>query len=100
MLTSDESCWRSTSAACWLELDMLDDYDVNKIVLREAVQFGQRIEAFSIWGDVDGRMKKLYTGTTIGFRTICMFEEMRMRHIRVVIEKTRGFAALSGMEAY
>ena len=100
VLTADETCWKSTSARCWLDLDMLDDYDINKVVLREAVSFGQRIEAFSIHGDVNGKWQKLCTGTTIGEKTICCFEEVRVRHLRVEIEKTRGFAALSRMEAY
>ena len=100
VLTADESCWRSRTDRCRLDLDMLDDYDINKVVLREAVQFGQRVEAFSVHGDVDGKWKKLYAGTTIGYKTICRFEEVRVQHLRIEIEKTRGFAALSGMEAY
>ena len=100
LLPSDEDVWRSDAESCWLELDMLDDYDINKVVLREAVRFGQRIEAFSIWGDVEGKMQKLYTGTVVGLKTICRFPEVRVQRLRVVIEKTRGFAALSRMEAY
>ena len=101
ILTADERCWRSDAPQCWIDLDMLDDYDIDKVVLREAVQFGQRIGAFTIFGDVDGKWKKLYTGATVGYKTICRFaEEVRVRHLRVQIDKTRGFAALSGMEAY
>ena len=101
VLRADESYWQSdTDEAPWIEIDLMDDYDINKLVLREAVALGQRIEKYTVLGMVDGKWKKLGEGTTIGACSICRFPELRVQNIRVVIEKTRGFAALRGLEAY
>ena len=78
----------------------MDDYDINKVVLREAVSLGQRIEAFTVYAKIDGKWKAMCNGTTMGYQWIGRFPETRMQHIRVVIEKTRGFAAIAGLEAY
>ncbi len=101
VLLPDESFWQSdTDENPWIEIDLLDDYDINKLVLREAVSLGQRIEKYSVFGMVGGKWKKLGEGGVIGARSICRFPELRVQNIRVVIEKTRGFAALQGLEAY
>ena len=101
VLLADESFWQSdTDKNPWIEIDLLDDYDINKLVLREAVSLGQRIEKYSVFGMVGGKWKKLGEGGVIGARSICRFPELRVQNIRVVIEKTRGFAALQGLEAY
>ena len=96
-----EGYWHSgTAEKSYIEIDLLDDYDINKIVLREEITLGQRIEAFSVYGKVGGKWKPLCAGTTMGHKWIGRFPEIRVQHIRVVIEKTRGFAAIAGLEAY
>ena len=101
VLRADESFWQSDSAdKPWIEIDLLDDYDINKLVLREAVSLGQRVEQYSVYGKLGGKWQKLASGGVIGFRSICRFPEVRVQHMRVVFEKTRGFAALRGLEAY
>lgn len=93
--------WHSgTAEPSYIEIDLLDDYDINKIVLREAVSLGQRIEAFTVYAKTDGKWKAMCNGTTMGYQWIGRFPETRMQHIRIVIEKTRGFAAIAGLEAY
>ena len=102
VLLYDSSCWHSgTAEKSWIEIDLLDEYDINKIVLREALSLGQHVEAFSVYAELDGKWQKMYTGTTIGFRCYCRFpEEVRVRRIRVEIEQTRDFAAIERLEAY
>ncbi len=85
----------------FIEIDLLDDYDINKLVLGEAVaQQGQRVEAFTVLGEVHGRWQKLHSGTTIGYRTICAFPELRVQRIRIVFDRVREFATLRMLEAY
>ncbi|MCC8022483.1 MAG: alpha-L-fucosidase [Clostridiales bacterium] len=41
---------------------------IDKVLLREQCDFSQRIEAFTVYTLKQGRKKKVYTGTTVGFR--------------------------------
>lgn len=102
VLKADDSYWNSgTEDESWIEIDLLDEYDINKIVLKEAVSLGQRVEKFTVTGLLDGKWKKLYEGNAIGYKCICKFrDEVRVRYIRVTIENTREFAAISALEAY
>ncbi|MDR2646623.1 MAG: alpha-L-fucosidase [Oscillospiraceae bacterium] len=89
-----------------LILDLGDDYDINKIVLQEHIATGQQIERFSLWMDqnlnAEGKFKwkRLAGGTVIGYKRVCMFSERRMRRVKLVVEKTRGFATLQSFQAY
>jgi alpha-L-fucosidase len=83
-----------------LILDLGDEYDIDKIVLGEHIKTGQQIEKFSLYAQVNGKWKKLAAGTTIGYKRICRFKEIRAQHFKLVIEKARCFATISKFEAY
>ncbi len=84
----------------WLILDMGDDYDIDKVVLKEHIRTGQHIEKFTLYGELKGKWKPLFKGTVIGHKRICRFKEVRVQRIKLVIEQTRCFAAISAFEAY
>lgn len=83
-----------------LVLDLGDDYDIDKIVLKEHIRTGQQIEEFTLYAELDGKWKEIYNGTVIGHKRICRFKEKRVRRFKLVIEDTRVFATLSSFEAY
>ncbi|MCR4616007.1 MAG: alpha-L-fucosidase [Clostridiales bacterium] len=83
-----------------LILDLGDDYDINKIVLKEHIKTGQQIEAFTLYAEINGRWKKFHSGTAIGHKCICRFKETRIQRFKLVIEDMRGFATISAFEAY
>ncbi len=84
----------------WLMIDLGDDYDIDKVVLREHIRTGQQIEEFTLYGEIDGKWKKLSEGTVIGSKRICRFDEVRVQRMKLVIEKTRCFATIEAFEAY
>lgn len=84
----------------WLILDMGDDYDIDKVVLKEHIRTGQHIEKFTLYGEIKGKWKTLFKGTVIGHKRICRFKEVRIQRIKLVIEKTRCFATITSFEAY
>ena len=102
VLLADASYWQSDTAdKPWIEIDLLDDYDINKLVLREAVaSCGQRVEQDTVYGEIGGKWQRLAAGGVIGFQSICRFDEVRVQRMRVVFDKTRGFASLQALEAY
>jgi len=90
-----------------LVLDLGDDYDIDKIVLKEHIATGQQIEKFSVFADRNcgeespkSQWKKIAVGTVVGHKRVVRFAEMRVRRIKVVIELTRGFATMESFEAY
>lgn len=84
----------------WIMIDLGDDYDIDKVVLKEHIRTGQQIEKFTLYGKTGGKWKKLYKGTVIGHKRICRFDEIRVQYIKLVIEKTRCFATIEAFEAY
>ncbi len=104
-LTADpEEFWHSgfDPVKPYLILDMGDDYDVDRVVIKEHVSGGQQIEKFSVWyEDEKKKWKKLASGTVIGHKRICELEShVRTRRLKLEILETRCFAAISGFEAY
>ena len=83
-----------------LILDLGDDYDIDKIVLGEHIRTGQQIEKFSLYAEIDGKWKKIFSGTIIGYKRICRFKEMRIQRFKLVIEQARCFATIAKFEAY
>ena len=83
-----------------LILDLGDEYDIDKIVLGENIRTGQQIEKFKLYAQVNGKWKKLAAETTIGYKRICRFREIRVRYFKLVIEKARCFATIAKFEAY
>lgn len=83
-----------------LILDLGDEYDIDKIVLGEHIRTGQQVEKFTLYAQLNGKWKKLAAETTIGYKRICRFKEIRVRYFKLVIEKARCFATISKFEAY
>lgn len=84
-----------------LILDMGDDYDVDRVVLKENIETGQQIEKFTLFYETEGKWKKLCTGTVIGHKRICELDRtVRTQRLKLVINKTRLFATIKSFEAY
>ena len=89
-----------------LVLDLGDDYDIDKVVLKEHIATGQQVEKFKLYVDLNctdegkSKWKELAEGTVIGYKRILKFREQRLRRLKLVIEQARGFATLEGWEAY
>ena len=74
--------------------------EVHYVVIQEYIKLGQRVKKFSVEANVDGRWKKLASGTTIGYKRILRLEPVRARAIRVVIEEAKGSVVLSEVGVY
>ncbi|MCR5484774.1 MAG: alpha-L-fucosidase [Clostridiales bacterium] len=102
LLPDKDKYWHSGTGdeKPWIMIDLGDGYDINKVVLCEHIKTGQQIEGFTLYGEFDGKWKKLSEGTVIGHKRICRFEEVRVRRMKLVIEKTRCFASIESFQAY
>lgn len=84
-----------------LILDLGDDYDVDRVVLKENVETGQQIERFELYVEVNNKFKRIYKGTVIGHKRIIEFDKtIRTQRLKLVIKKSRLFATIKSFEAY
>jgi len=108
MALAPEGYWHSGpfDKKAELMLDLGEDFDIDKIVLKENIATGQQIEAFELYYDLNieaegkPQWKKIESGTVIGAKRLVKFPERRVRRFKVVITKCRGFATLEAIEAY
>ncbi len=83
-----------------ITVDMKEVRSIDKIVLAENIATGQQVEKFSLYYFYDKRWHRIYKGTTIGRKKICIISPMEARRIKLVIEKTREFATISEFKVY
>ncbi len=101
-INSGKSYFRASDGAKKTEItvDMGEVKSIDKVVLAENIRTGQQIEKFSLYYFYNKRWHKLYKGTTIGRKKICIISPMEARRIKLVIEKTRDFATISEFKVY
>lgn len=74
---------------------------IDKVQLKEQCAFSQRVEAFQIYALQDGREKKVYDGTVIGYNKVALFSKpVRANGIKLVITKCRKKPYLRQVRAY
>lgn len=79
--------WRAGSgmqASATLELGVTRLVGVSDV--RESIEDGQRVAAYRVEGRVDGAWRELARGTTIGYRKLDRFDQVRLDAVRVTIE--------------
>jgi alpha-L-fucosidase len=81
--------------AAWVELDLDQVQDFDRIVLREPVALGQRVRSFAVEAEIDGAWRELARGTTIGRKRILTFAAVRSSSVRVRILDARACPLLS-----
>lgn len=72
----------------------------DRVVIKEEISLGQRVESHSIWVKQKGRWIKLATGTTIGYKRIHLLPETRTREIRICIDKSLACPTIDFIGVY
>ena len=101
-INSGKSYFRTADGALktTITVDMGEVKSINKVVLAENIKTGQQIEKFKLYYFYNKRWHKIYQGGTIGRKKICLLPPMDARRLKLVIEKTRGFATISEFKVY
>ena len=73
---------------------------INRVLLQEYIKLGQRIKAFDIEVDIDGKWKKIDSQTTIGYKRILRFEMVKTSKVRINITDAKASPAISSIELY
>ncbi len=73
---------------------------VNCVEVGEDITRGQRVESFEVEALVGGKWKKVARGTTIGYKRILTFPEVKTPVLRIVVNSSRGKANIKYLAAY
>jgi len=83
-----------------IEVDLSSVQTFDRVVLKEDIRFGQRVENFTLEYLNDDGWKEFFAGTVIGYKKICCFEEISAKYIRVEITRSRALPIILGVEVY
>lgn len=73
---------------------------VNRILLQEYIPLGQRIKAFNVEAEINGKWKIINTQTTIGYKRILRFETVKANQFRINILGAKACPTLSKIALY
>ncbi|HTM26621.1 MAG TPA: alpha-L-fucosidase [Vicinamibacterales bacterium] len=72
----------------------------DRLVLQEAIELGQRVEAWTIETESNGAWEEVARGTTVGHKRIARFAPVTASRARVTIAKARACPAISTIAVY
>ena len=83
------------TAAPWVEIDLGTEALFNRSMLQEHVALGQRIEEYVLEAWDQGGWRTLVKGTTVGYKKLDRFPEVKTARVRLTIGASRGFPTIS-----
>ncbi|KAI3679495.1 hypothetical protein L2E82_51407 [Cichorium intybus] len=82
-------------------LDFQKSVSFNVVQIQEPIQMGQRIVKFHLdFVNEDGEWREVIRGTTVGYRRILRFSNVKTRILRLVIEKSRADPLVAYLGVY
>jgi alpha-L-fucosidase len=84
----------------WIEKDFGQEVEFNEVLVQEQIALGQRVKKFSIAILKEGKYEAIASGTTIGYKRILRFPQVRTRKLRLVIEDAKASPAITNIEIY
>nr|WP_221410110.1 alpha-L-fucosidase [Ornithobacterium rhinotracheale] len=72
----------------------------NRFLAQENIRLGQRVEAFSIEAEIDGKWQKIGAGTTIGYKRILRFRPVTATALRFNIESAMATPVIATAQLY
>lgn len=70
------------------------------LVLQEAIQFSQRVEAFEVYTYQEDAYVKIYDGTVIGYKKIISISGVHTEKVKIVIKESRGCPKIAFLGIY
>lgn len=83
-----------------LVIDLGKELTFDRIVLKEFIQLGQRIERFQLAFKQGEEWVYLYEGTVVGYKKICSFQQTNARYIQLKVIESRIHPTLSSFGVY
>ena len=89
-----DSHWSAQSDIDALTIDLGAEKTVDRLLLQEAIEEGQRIERFVLEGWHEGQWKDIVRGGCIGYKRLERFSRVTNRRVRLRIQASRAPARL------
>ncbi|MBI3819090.1 MAG: alpha-L-fucosidase [Planctomycetes bacterium] len=83
-----------------LELSWPKAMTFNRVVLGEPIEYGQRIEQFTVDADVHGEWRTIAKGTTIGHKRILKFDPITASKLRLQILRSNAPPAICNFQVF
>jgi alpha-L-fucosidase len=83
-----------------VELDFGQPKSFNRILIQEYVNLGQRVSAFTIEKEVEGKWLPLAKGTTIGYTRILRVPDTQAQKIRINFLEAKGEPLIAELGVY
>ncbi|NQX62758.1 alpha-L-fucosidase [Paenibacillus qinlingensis] len=83
-----------------LVMDLGKEMTFDRIVLKEYIQLGQRIERFQLAYKQGDEWVSLYAGTVVGYKKICSFQQVSARYIQLKVTESRINPTLGSFGVY
>jgi alpha-L-fucosidase len=102
-LSGDQSLfWRpyDRTECADVTLQFSREQTVDKVMLMEHIESGQRVESFALAREDNGQWLPFFSGKIIGYKRICRFDAVRTRTLRVRIDASRDYPTLAFVGAY
>ena len=79
----------------WIEFDLEGEKVFDCLELRENIEYGQRVEEFSLEIRKDNQWQEVIQGTTIGYSRLLRFPPVRADQVRIRIIQARNTPTIS-----
>ncbi len=83
-----------------VELDFGQPQSFNRILIQEYVNLGQRVSAFTVEKEVEGKWLPLAKGTTIGYTRILRVPDTQAQKIRISFLEAKGEPLIAELGVY
>ncbi|MBI9063253.1 MAG: alpha-L-fucosidase [Marinilabiliaceae bacterium] len=99
---STDTYWASNDSVqqATLIIDFGEETIFNRLLLQEYIALGQRVHAFSFEVEENGKYRKVAQGTTIGYKRILRFEDVKASKARITMTTNAPCLTLSNLGIY
>lgn len=97
-----ETYWAPAEKAesVWLRVDLGEESYINRFLVQEYIPLGQRVEAFTLEALENGQWKQIAEGTTIGYKRILRFPDVKTSSLRFTIQAAKASPLISNLAVY
>jgi len=100
VFNDDDEFWYGDSESAVITLRFNNSQMIRHLVLCEQIRESQRIETFEVYAITDGKRKKVYSGTTVGFKKICILEPIMADTLEIEIANSREHPTIRYIAVY
>ena len=99
---NNDTYWATDDSikAASLTIDLSSPTRLNRFLVQEYIQLGQRVKAFNVEALVHGQWQELAKGTTIGYKRIISFATVKATKVRLNITDAKACLAISNVGVY